>query len=167
MTVRKVRLAGTHGGAARWARGAAVALFMVIAVLVHHQTSTAMPSRSPDASRAMAAMAMPMDPIEHDAHQGAAASATIDDPTAGSPAPQPVPQADPVAYGDGKMACGGVGVEHCSASSVDSVKLAAPPAMAYAERDAAPHAAVSGRAASGTAERAPPDLLSVLSRLRI
>ncbi|MEU1944221.1 hypothetical protein ABZ554_17680 [Streptomyces sp. NPDC020125] len=165
MTVRKVRPTRTHSGAVRWARAATVALFMVIAVLVHHQAITVMTSASPDASHAMAAMAMPMDTGEHDAHNGAA-TATTDDPV-GSAAPRPVLQADPVMYGDGNMACGGVGVEHCSAFSVDTLKITAPPAMSYAERDAAPHAAVSDGGGSGTAERAPPDLLSVLSRLRI
>ncbi|WP_413810454.1 hypothetical protein [Streptomyces sp. OE57] len=166
MTVRKVRLTSAHGGAVRWALAVAIALFMVIAVLVHHQAITVMTSTSPAASRAMAAMAMPMDTAgQPDAHKGAA-PATTDDPV-GSAASPPVLHADPVVYGDGKTACGGVGVEHCSAFSVDTLKLTAPPATSYAERDASPHAAVSRRGSSGTAERAPPDLLSVLSRLRI
>ncbi|AEM81993.1 hypothetical protein Strvi_2266 [Streptomyces violaceusniger Tu 4113] len=165
MTVWKVRLTRTHSGAVRWARAAAVALFMVIAVLVHHQAISVMTSTSPDASRAMAAMAMPMDAAEHEAHREAAPAAT--DAPAGPAAPRTQLQANPVMYGDGKMACGGMGVEHCSASSVDTLKLTAPPAMSYGERDAASHAAVSERGASGTAERAPPDVLSLLSRLRI
>ncbi len=165
MTVRKVRLTCTHSGAVRWARAATVALFVVIAVLVHHQAITLMTSTSPDASRVMASMAMPMDTAEHAAHKGAA-QATTGAP-AGSAAPRAALQADPVMHGDGKMACGGAGVEHCSAFSIDTLKLTAPPAMSYAVHAAAPHAAVSERGASGTAERAPPDLLSLLSRLRI
>ncbi|MFJ6597151.1 hypothetical protein ACIQPP_41315 [Streptomyces violaceusniger] len=165
MIVRKVRLTRTRSGAVRWARAAAIALFLVIAVLVHHQAISVRTSTSPDASRAMAAMAMPMDSAEHGTHQGAAPATT--DAPAGSVATRPVLQADPVMYGYGKMACGGAGVEHCSASSVNTLKLTAPPEMSYAERDAAPHVAGSERGSSGTAERAPPDLLSVLSRLRI
>src|SRR3954470_6587742 len=115
ITVRKVRLARTHSGAVRWARAATVALFVVIAVLVHHQAITVMTSTSPHTSRAMAAMAMPMDTAEHDAHEGAALSTT--DALAGSAAPRTVLRADPAIYGDGKMACGGMGVEHCSAFS--------------------------------------------------
>ncbi|MFF7656729.1 hypothetical protein ACFZCY_44205 [Streptomyces sp. NPDC007983] len=156
MTVRKVRLTRPHRGGVRWARAAVVALFAALAVLVHHQVAAAMTSTSPSTPHAMTAMSMPMASGGHDTH-----------PRAASATATSVLRADPVMHGDGKMACGGVGMEHCSASGVDTLKLTAPTAMSYAGHDAAPHAAVSERGASGTAERAPPDLLSVLSRLRI
>ncbi|MBI0293226.1 hypothetical protein JBE04_01620 [Streptomyces sp. PRKS01-29] len=112
----------------------------------------------------MTAMAMPMDSAGHDRHNGAASVTT--DP-ASSAAPRAVLQANPVMYGDGKMACSGASMEHCSAFGFDTLKLAAPPLMSHAERVAAPSAVIPAHGASGTAVRAPPDLLSVLSRLRI
>ncbi|MEU1803303.1 hypothetical protein [Streptomyces sp. NPDC019937] len=156
MTVRKLRLTRPRRGGVRWARAAVVALFAAFAVLVHHQVAAAMTSTSPSAAHVMTTMPMPMPSGGHDAH-ARAASATATSAL----------RADPVMYGDGKTACGGAGMEHCSASGVDTLKLTAPTATPYAEHHAAPHAAVSERGASGTAERAPPDVLSVLSRLRI
>ncbi|WP_159043273.1 hypothetical protein [Streptomyces sp. NBRC 110028] len=156
MTVRKVRPTRPRRDGVRWARAAVVALFAALAVLVHHQVAAPMTSTSPSTAHTMTAMSMPMPSGGHDAH-----------PRAASATATPVLRSGPVLYGDGAMACGGAGMEHCSASGVDTLKLTAPTAMSYAEHDAAPHAAVSERGVSGTAERAPPDLLSVLSRLRV
>ncbi|MEU0649400.1 DUF6153 family protein [Streptomyces umbrinus] len=136
-----------HGGdsAVRWAYVAFLALFVALAVLVHHETSAA---GTPSAQRA--------------AHGGMSSAAhplhVMPDETAPS-----VLDASPHNVGDG--GCAAPGMQHCATASVGSVQLAVPRPIAFdplvnVRQDGA------GYAPSVTVGRAPPDL-SVLSQLRI
>ncbi|KUN72638.1 hypothetical protein AQJ46_12135 [Streptomyces canus] len=143
MTARTARGGGI---AVRWAYGVFLTLCVVLAVLVHHETSatgvSSMPSNAHAAmsSTAHAAHAMPDEAV-----------ATLSD--------------DSSHGADDNGACAAPAMQHCAAASVDSVQLAVPAQVAF-DPLANLSQAVAGRAPGATVGRAPPDL-SVLSQLRI
>ena len=148
---RDARCAHAGGGAVRWVRTAVIALCAALALLVHHEISAAtVSSMSSHALRGMSGAATgsahaPSDVAARSAHGQAV---------------------HPAAYDMGDTACSGSGMAHCSTASVDTVKLAPPPAS-FAGRDRRPYeTAIAGSEATGTVPRAPPDL-AVLSQLRI
>ncbi|MFJ9706053.1 hypothetical protein [Streptomyces sp. NPDC101234] len=149
MTTATDRQAGPRGGAARCARAVVVALLAALAVLVHHDTTSAVvPAHS------MTAMAG-MD------HTSAAMT-----PSAASAAHGTVLKAGNMAMGDDGGACSGPGMQHCSAGDVGTAKLLPPPAAVTVVRSDAFPSMSARRDPTGTAYRAPP-ALSVLSRLLI
>ncbi|MFF0156090.1 DUF6153 family protein [Streptomyces sp. NPDC005263] len=121
---------------------ALAALWVALAVLVHHDaTAPASPHSMSSMSSMSTTRGMPASP-QPSAH-GSAKAVNADD----------------------AMSCSGAAAQHCAAASVQTAKYAPPSeALRTAPRtDPGP----SGRpAATASVERAPPDL-SVLSRLRI
>ncbi|MFF6829806.1 hypothetical protein [Streptomyces longwoodensis] len=151
MTTATDRRAGSRGSAVRCARAVVIALLAALAVLIHHDTtSAAVPAR------AMSAMTG-MD------HNSAAMTMTA---TATSAEHGTALQAANMAMDDDRGACSGPAMQHCSAGDVGTAKLAPPPAAAHYGRSDAFHGVLSGHGLLGTSHRAPPDL-SVLSRLLI
>ncbi|MEU2422246.1 hypothetical protein ABZ619_14660 [Streptomyces sp. NPDC007851] len=149
MTTATDRQAGPRGGAARCARAVVVALLAALAVLVHHDTMSAvMPAHS------MSAMA------------GTDRTSAAVTPTAASAAHGTVLKAADTAMGDDGGACSGPGMRHCSAGDVGTAKLLPPPAAVTAVRSDACHSMSARRDPTRTSYRAPP-VLSVLSRLLI
>ncbi|MEU3518348.1 hypothetical protein ABZ770_24235 [Streptomyces sp. NPDC006654] len=149
MTTATDRRAGPRGSAVRCARAVVVALLAALAVLVHHDTMSAvMPAHS------MSAMAG----MDH------TSAAMI--PTATSAAHATAPKAANTAMGDDGDACSGPGMQHCSAGDVGTAKLLPPPAAVTIVRSDALGGMPARRDPTGTSHRAPPDL-SVLSRLLI
>ncbi|MER6081381.1 hypothetical protein [Streptomyces sp. NPDC001833] len=143
------RQAGPRGGAARCARAVVVALLAALAVLVHHDTTSAVtPAHSMSAMAGMdhtsAAMAPRAALVVHGAVLKTAYTAT----------------------GDDGGACSGPGMQHCSAGNVGTAKLLPPPAAATVVRSDAFRSVPARREPTGTSYRAPPDLF-VLSRLLI
>ncbi|MEU9242338.1 hypothetical protein [Streptomyces sp. NPDC048385] len=147
-TDRRAGLRGSavRGSAVRCARAVVVVLLAAFAVLVHHDTMSAvMPAHS------MSAMA------------GTSAAMT---PTAASAAHGATLKAADTAMGDDGGACSGPGMQHCSAGDVGTAKLLPPPAAVTIVRSDAFRGTPARRDPTGTSHRAPPDL-SVLSRLLI
>ncbi|MGC9539034.1 DUF6153 family protein [Streptomyces sp. UG1] len=129
-------------GAVRWAQAAVIALLAAVAVLMHHET-TAVPTGS---------------------HPSSAAHATV--PERAMPGSLAAPPAAPAKSSADDPACSGTAMQHCTAASLEAVKLPMPVRAFATDNLAAPGAAATGAKAAGTVERAPPDL-SVLSQLRI
>ncbi|MEU9451496.1 hypothetical protein [Streptomyces sp. NPDC048277] len=154
MTTATDRQAGARGGAARCARAVVVALLAALAVLVHHDTTSAvMPTHS---TSAMAGTD----------HMTAAAMTAAMTPTAAPAVHGTALRTANTAMGGDGGACSGPGMQHCSAVNVGTATLLPPPAAVTAVRpDAFPAMSVQ-RDPTGTSYRAPPDL-SVLSRLLI
>lgn len=151
MTTATDRRARSRGSAVRCARAVVIALLAALAVLIHHDTTTAaMPAR------AMSAMAG-MD------HTPATIAMTT---TAASAGHDTALQATNTATDDDIGACSGPAMQHCSAGDVATAKPAPPPAAAHLGRSDASHGLFAGHGLPGTSHRAPPDL-SVLSRLLI
>ncbi|MGW1619068.1 hypothetical protein [Streptomyces sp. NPDC002172] len=149
MTTATERQAGPRGSAARCARAVVVALLAALAVLVHHDTTSAVtPAHSMSAMAGMdhtsAAMTPMPAPVAHGAVLKTADTAT----------------------GDDGGACSGPGMQHCSAGNVGTAKLLPPPAAATVVRSDAFRSMPAQRDPTGTSYRAPPDLF-VLSRLLI
>ncbi|MFK4267548.1 hypothetical protein [Streptomyces milbemycinicus] len=147
MTTAGTRRIRARGGAVRWTRAAAIALFAVLVVLVHHETVAV--ASAPAHTAAMSgmpgmghtsAMTVSKDAMDHDTAVRAVT------PVGGDIGP-----------------CSGAAMQHCSAAGVDTVKIA-PPAELHVGRDTNRSDTSAGRAVPGTVSRAPPDL-SVLSRL--
>ena len=134
------RTRASHG-VVRWTRAAVIALLAALAVLIHHESAgVATEPASAPAAHVMT-YGMPMS----GGHAAPVRATTISAEGA---------------------ACEGMAMQHCSAASLDVVKLL-PPARSPAPQDSAAHEAVTaGTKAAGTVCRAPPDL-SVLSQLRI
>ncbi|MET9088090.1 hypothetical protein ABZX77_40460 [Streptomyces sp. NPDC004237] len=140
---------GPRGGAARRARAVVVALLAALAVLVHHDaTSAVMSAHSVSATAGMDHTSAAMTPAAAPAAHGTVLKA-----------------ADTAMDGDGG-ACPGPGMQHCSAGDVGMAKLLPPPAAVTAVRPDAVRSVSARRDPTGTSYRAPPDL-SVLSRLLI
>ncbi|MER5213884.1 DUF6153 family protein [Streptomyces sp. NPDC002838] len=128
---------GGGGIAARRAYGVILTLCVALAVLVHHEISTAeAPSMRGPAH----------------AHHVTAAQA------------QPALSETSV-HGADAGACAMPSMQHCTTASVDSVRLAAPGQSAFVPLTHLRQSAV-GSAPAAAVGRAPPDL-SVLSQLRI
>ncbi|MEU9669136.1 hypothetical protein AB0E25_26750 [Streptomyces bobili] len=140
----------------RWAHGAVIALLAALAVLIHHETAaiTATPVQhatpSTHAGHAMPGMASSS---SASVPQGPAADHTD---TLDAPAP---------AHGVDGNTCADPGMQHCTTTVVDTVKLAPPP-QRHGQQAEHPYQAKPGGSPAGTISRAPPDL-SVLSQLRI
>ncbi|WP_338895525.1 DUF6153 family protein [Streptomyces sp. TG1A-60] len=143
MEIRSARGGGVTG---RWAYGVFLTLSVVLAVLVHHETSGVGVSPMPSAAHA----AMPS--TAHAAH-------TMPD----EPAPAVLDHSSHSADGNG--GCSSPGTQHCATWNVASVQLAVPAKVAY-DPLANLRQALAGHAPAATVGRAPPDL-SVLSQLRI
>jgi hypothetical protein len=140
-----------HGAMLRWTQVAVIALVTVLAVLVHHETAAAITHGAPTEVPATSSLAgmhhLPPSAVLLHAY------GHIEPPSAAASA---------VAHHDG--ACSGTAWQHCSAASVDSVKLAPPHQPSTGWAPALHPGAAAGRDVPGTTGRAPPDL-SVLSRL--
>lgn len=167
MTVREAPVPRTRAslGAVRWTRGAVIALFAALAVLVHHETAAA--ALAPTMSSAVHVMpGMPGAAMAGgSAGQAMAMSSHAHGGAAAQPAEPTVAAAAPSLSDDGP-ACNGMVMQHCASASVDAVKLV-PPTESWVPKGLAPHdVATAGTEAAGTVGRAPPDL-SVLSQLRI
>ncbi|MGA5506169.1 DUF6153 family protein [Streptomyces umbrinus] len=136
-----------HGGdtAVRWAYGAFLALFLALAVLVHHEFSAAV---APSAQRA--------------AH-GGMSSATHH--LYGMPHETVPSVSDASPHNVGDSGCAAPGMQHCATASVGSVQLAVPGLIPFDPLSNLRQYTV-GCAPGATVGRAPPDL-SVLSQLRI
>ncbi|MFF4905788.1 hypothetical protein ACFY2T_13050 [Streptomyces sp. NPDC001260] len=135
----------------RCARAVVIALLAALAVLIHHDmTSAAMPTR------AMSAMAG----MDH------TAATMIMTTSVAATGHGTVLQAANTAMNDDSGACSGPAMQHCSAGDVATAKLAPPPSATHVGRSDASYGAIAGRGLPGTSHRAPPDL-SVLSRLLI
>jgi hypothetical protein len=65
-----------------------------------------------------------------------------------------------------EMPCSGMGMQHCSTGSLETLKLPAPGQTATSLGLVVYGAVAPGPKAAGTVDRAPPDL-SVLSQLRV
>ncbi|MDQ1031889.1 hypothetical protein QF035_009471 [Streptomyces umbrinus] len=143
MTIRAARSVG--GTAVRWAYGAFLALFVALAVLVHHETSA---PGVPSAQRA--------------AHGAMSSAAHILHVMPGEAA-WSVSGASPHNVGD--SGCAAPGMQHCATVSIGSVQLAVPGLIAFDPLSNLRQYTV-GRTPGATVGRAPPDL-SVLSQLRI
>ncbi|GAB2625359.1 hypothetical protein GCM10027168_66360 [Streptomyces capparidis] len=150
MTTAGPRWALGRRGATPWARAAVVVLFVVLAVLVHHQS----PAGAVPASPVSAMAGMP--DMAHGASMTAVSSHGA---LHGAAAPGGTGHS-----ADG--ACPGPVMKHCATASVDTVKLPAPPGASAGGAGDSWVRAVAGRHAPGSVGRAPPDL-SVLSRLLI
>ncbi|MGW3497959.1 hypothetical protein [Streptomyces sp. NPDC001020] len=135
----------------RCTRAVVIALVVVLAVLVHHETVA--PMTHVPSSRTVEAVGMTG--MDH---------GSVPPARSHSAAPAPLANAAaPVSLGsDG--ACTGAGMQHCSAAGVDTVKLVPPSEPAVNHALAVPSRAAAGRDVPGTVGRAPPDL-SLLSRL--
>ncbi|MBC9725028.1 hypothetical protein [Streptomyces sp. TRM68367] len=143
-----------HEGAVRWARGAVIALFSALAVLVHHESAAITVSSvqsAPHAGHAMPGMT-------------SASSATAM-PTGFAADHAHLPDVHAPAHGSSDSACATLGIQHCTTASIDSAKLAVPSPV-HAEQLPSPYQAVTSTMPARTIGRAPPDL-SVLSQLRI
>ncbi|MER5911380.1 DUF6153 family protein [Streptomyces sp. NPDC001982] len=143
MTTASGLRAGHRNGAVRCVWSVVVALFAVLAVLVHHDTTpAAMPAGT------MSAMAGMDHTASASAGHGSAQQVTYPD------------------MGDDSGACSGAGAQHCSSGDVGTATFVVPPTAVLIDRwDAASSVSVR-RGLPGTAHRAPPDL-SALSRLLI
>lgn len=140
--------AGHSGGTAvRWAYGAFLALFVALAVLVHHETAAGAPSAQRAAQGGMSSMPS----AAHALHM-----------VPGETAPS-VSDASPHNVGD--SGCAAPGMQHCATASVGSVQLAVPGLIPFDPLSNLRQYTV-GCAPGATVGRAPPDL-SVLSQLRI
>jgi hypothetical protein len=140
MEIRSVRGGGI---AVRWAYGVVFTLFVVLAVLVHHETSAKGVSPMPTAAHAV----MSSTAHAHHAMPNETAPAALDHSSHSA---------------DG--GCSSPGTQHCATGSLASVQLAAPTRAAF-EPLANLRQALTGQAPAATVGRAPPDL-SVLSQLR-
>jgi hypothetical protein len=130
-------------GVVGWARAAVIALLAALAVLIHHESVAVAigPTSSPAGHVMTPGTVMP-------GSHAAPAAAVPTMVSAQSPA------------------CGGMTMQHCSAASLEVVKLV-PPARSPAPHDLAGYEVVtSGPKDTRIVGRAPPDL-SVLSQLRI
>ncbi|MER6123939.1 hypothetical protein ABT173_15030 [Streptomyces sp. NPDC001795] len=149
MTTARDRRAGFRGSAVRCAWTVVVALLAALAVLIHHDTTSApAPAMSAMADMDHTSAAMPMTTTAASAGHGTAF------------------QAANMAMDDHSGACSGPAMQHCSAGDVGTTKLAPPPATAHVGRSDASYGVLAGRGLPGASHRAPPDL-SVLSRLLI
>ncbi|MET7983788.1 MULTISPECIES: DUF6153 family protein [unclassified Streptomyces] len=142
--VTRARRSGGH--AVRWAYGVFVTLCVVLAVLAHHEVSTA--GVAPMPGMAHAAMTAEV----HAAH--------------GMPdAAEPPSVTGSSTHGLDDGVCAGAGMPHCAAASVASPPLVVPAHDGPRLPVDLPRA-VSRHAPGAVVSRAPPDL-SVLSQLRI
>lgn len=141
----EIRSARGGGIAVRWAYGVVFTLFVVLAVLVHHETSAKGVSPMPTAAHAV------MPSTAHAAHA-----------MPNETAPAVLDHSSHSADGDG--GCSSPGTQHCATGSLASVQLAAPTRAAF-DPLANLRQALTGQAPAATVGRAPPDL-SVLSQLR-
>ncbi|MGW3941210.1 DUF6153 family protein [Streptomyces phaeochromogenes] len=146
MTIRAAHSGG--GTAVRWAYGALLALFVALAVLVHHETSAA---GTPSAQHAAHGAMSSMPNTAHTLHV-----------MPGQTAPS-VSDASPHNVGD--SGCAAPGMQHCATVSVGSVQLAVPGLIEFDPLSNLRQYKV-GRTPGATVGRAPPDL-SALSQLRI
>ncbi|MEW2049301.1 hypothetical protein [Streptomyces sp. NPDC005476] len=147
MTTADHRPGGACGAVLRWTRAAVIALVAALAVLVHHETVSAIthvpPVRASAGMHRTTAPAMSVHPSSHAALFGVTA---------------------PTAAHEDDGACSGTAMQHCSAAGVESLKLAPPHQLAPGPPAAVHPGAATGRDVPGSMGRAPPDL-SVLSRL--
>ncbi len=154
-------------GVVRWARGVVIALLAALAVLIHHESAAV--AVGPVSSSAAHIMTPGMVPGMAMSGGRAAPSQATTGHGHGSAAAQDAeraPAAGPAMISAEGPACDGMHMPHCSAASLEVVKLAPPAPTPVFQDPAAQEAAASGAKAAGTVGRAPPDL-SVLSRLRI
>jgi hypothetical protein len=146
MTTADHRPGGAGSAALRWTRAAVIALVAGLAVLLHHETAAAIthvpPAQASASMHHTATSAMAVHTGDHTAPAGVTA---------------------PTAAHEDDGACSGTAMQHCSAASVDSLKLMPPHQLAIGCPPAI-HPGAAGRDVPGTTGRAPPDL-SVLSRL--
>lgn len=126
---------------------AVVAVLAALAVLAHHELSA-----TPTTGHVMA---MP-------AGDTASVAGHRHGRTVGQAALNGVPQVG----GVDRAACSGTAMQHCSAAGLEALKLRAPLEAPVLWSPAEAEAVVGVPEATGTVERAPPDL-SVLSQLRI
>ncbi|MGW4105081.1 DUF6153 family protein [Streptomyces sp. NPDC004976] len=147
-----------HGGgiAVRWAYGVFLTLFVALAVLVHHETSTTSVMSMTSASPTSVSARMPAS--AHAAHAMADAAQAM----AGEAAPS---ASESSAHGVDSGACAMPGMQHCSTTIVGSVQLTAPGQSTF-DLPVGLERAAEGRVPASAVGRAPPDL-SVLSQLRI
>ncbi|MEU6200292.1 hypothetical protein [Streptomyces sp. NPDC047061] len=162
MTTATDRQAGPRGGAARCARAVVVALLAALAVLVHHDTTSAVtPAHSMSAMAGMDHTYVAMTPAAGMDHTHAAMN-----PPAASVAHGTVLRTAYPTTGDEGGACSGPGMQHCSAGDTGTAKILPPPAAVTAVRSDAFPSLLTQSDPTWTSYRAPPDL-SVLSRLLI
>ncbi|SFG75062.1 hypothetical protein [Streptomyces mirabilis] len=151
MTTADHRPSGVRGAARRWTRGAVIALMATLAVLVHHETPAVIAHVLPPGKTETISIAgmyheapHPM-PVQMSGH---AVAPGVTAPTAS----------------DESGTCSGTVMQHCSAASVDTMKLAPPHQLSTGCVPCLGSETAIGRDVPGTTGRAPPDL-SVLSRL--
>jgi hypothetical protein len=151
MTTADHRSSGVRGAARRWTRGAVIALMATLAVLVHHETAAAIAHVPPPGNTETisiagmhheALLAMPIHVSGHAMAPGVTAPAASDE----------------------SGTCSGTVMQHCSAASVDTMKLAPPHQSSTGCAPCLGSETAVGRDVPGTTGRAPPDL-SALSRL--
>ncbi|MDQ0948560.1 hypothetical protein QFZ24_002483 [Streptomyces phaeochromogenes] len=143
-----MRAAHSGGTAVRWAYGAFLALFVALAVLVHHETSAVV---APSAQRA--------------AHGGMSSMPSAGHPLYDMPDETAPSVSDASPHNVGDSGCAAPGMQHCATASVGSVQLAVPGLIPFDPLSNLRQYTV-GCAPGATVGRAPPDL-SVLSQLRI
>lgn len=152
MTSAAHRGGTAHGAVLRWTRAAVIALVAVLAVLVHHETATAVthvPSARASGAGRLAGMHhtdAPTMPVHTSGHI------------------MPPGATDPTTAPEGDGTCSGAVLRHCTAAGVDSMKLPSPHQTPAGSASPLPAEAAVGRDVPGTAGRAPPEL-SLLSRL--
>ncbi|MCG0062178.1 MULTISPECIES: DUF6153 family protein [Streptomyces] len=147
-----IQAAHRGGSAVRWTYGAFLALFVALAVLVHHETAATGASRMMSASSMAVMDGAPMQGAAHAGHT-MPGEAT---PTAWEPSSSHSMDAG---------GCAAPDMQHCTTASIGSVQLVAPAENEFSPLTDLPEA-VAASVPVGTVGRAPPDL-SVLSLLRI
>lgn len=155
------RTRASHG-AVRWARAVVIALSAALAVLIHHETAAA--AIGPASSTAVHLMTpgttMPGSHEPAPAMPGHRHTSTVVQDTMSTTA------ATQATFSADEMPCSGMGMQHCSTGSLETVKLPIPAQTPTSLGLAVYGAVAAGPKAAGTVDRAPPDL-SVLSQLRI